>query len=50
MHLEVSPSMTVLAAHEVAHDVKDAVRNALPSIADVLVHIEPDSSPPGTEH
>lgn len=50
MHLEVSPSMTVLAAHEVAHDVKDAVRNALPSIADVLVHIEPDSSPPRTEH
>ncbi len=45
MHIEVSPSMTVLAAHEVAHDVKDAVRSALPSVADVLVHIEPDRSP-----
>ncbi|MBM3837972.1 MAG: cation transporter [Verrucomicrobia bacterium] len=41
MHLEVDPQMTVLRAHEVAHQVKDRVRSQLPMIYDVLVHIEP---------
>ena len=41
MHLEVDPQMTVQRSHEIAHDVKDKVREALPSIRDVLVHIEP---------
>jgi len=41
MHLEVDPQMTVQRAHEIAHDVKDKVRNALPAVFDVLIHIEP---------
>jgi cation diffusion facilitator family transporter len=41
MHLEVEPSMTVHDAHEVAHDVKDAIRAKMPSVRDVLVHVEP---------
>ena len=41
MHLEVDPQMTVQRAHEIAHDVKDTVRNALPAVSDVLIHIEP---------
>jgi cation diffusion facilitator family transporter len=41
MHIEVDPSMTVSEAHGIAHQVKDRVRQRLPVVADVLVHIEP---------
>lgn len=45
MHLEVDPQMTVLRSHEIAHEVKDRVREAMPSVSDVLVHIEPLNIP-----
>jgi len=41
MHVEVDPQMTVLDSHKIAHDVKDKIRDALPAVSDVLVHIEP---------
>ena len=41
MHVEVDPQMTVLRSHEIAHAVKDKVRDAKPAVSDVLVHIEP---------
>jgi len=41
MHVEVEPQMTVLRSHEIAHDVKDKIRDAIPAVTDVLVHIEP---------
>jgi divalent metal cation (Fe/Co/Zn/Cd) transporter len=41
MHVEVDPQMTVLRSHEIAHEVKDKVRGEMPSVSDVLVHIEP---------
>jgi cation diffusion facilitator family transporter len=41
MHVEVDPLMTVQAGHQIAHDVKNKVRAAIPSVYDVLVHIEP---------
>src|SRR5271154_1873665 len=41
MHLEVDPQMTVLRSHEIAHEVKDKIREAMPNVSDVLVHIEP---------
>ena len=41
MHVEVDPQMTVLHSHEIAHDVKDKIRDTMPSVNDVLVHIEP---------
>jgi len=41
MHVEVDPQMTVLHSHEIAHDVKDKIRNTMPAVNDVLVHIEP---------
>ena len=41
MHVEVNPSMTVKRAHEIAHDVKDRIRERLPLVRDVLIHIEP---------
>jgi cation diffusion facilitator family transporter len=41
MHVEVDPQMTVLRSHEIAHDVKDKIRENIPAVSDVLVHIEP---------
>lgn len=41
IHVEVDPGITVADAHEIAADVRLHIRRALPSIADVLVHIEP---------
>jgi cation diffusion facilitator family transporter len=41
MHVEVDPQMTVLRSHEIAHDVKDKIREQMPNVSDVLVHIEP---------
>lgn len=45
MHLEVDPEMPVREAHAVAHQVKDRIRASLPSVSDVLVHIEPARPP-----
>ncbi len=41
MHVEVAPEMTVQQGHEIAHQVKDRVRERLPAVRDVLVHVEP---------
>ena len=41
LHLEVDPEMTVLASHDVACRVRDSIRDQLPWVADVLVHVEP---------
>lgn len=49
MHVEVDGAMTVQESHRIAHEVKDAVRREIPSVRDVLVHIEPArlGPPPG---
>jgi cation diffusion facilitator family transporter len=41
LHVEVDPQMSVLRSHEIAHRVKDQVRAQLPTVMNVLVHIEP---------
>lgn len=41
LHVIVDPQLTVWKGHAIAHDVKDAIREANPRIAEVLVHIEP---------
>jgi len=41
MHVEVQPEMSVRDAHGVAHDVKDAIRAAMPNVCEVSIHIEP---------
>ncbi|MDB6030326.1 MAG: Cation diffusion facilitator family transporter [Verrucomicrobiales bacterium] len=41
MHVQVDPKMSVQRAHGIAHSVKDKIRSTLPSVRDVLVHIEP---------
>lgn len=44
LHVEVNPSMPVVEAHALAHHVKDRVREVIPSVRDVVVHVEPDRS------
>jgi cation diffusion facilitator family transporter len=41
MHIEVDPQMTVQQGHQIAHNVKARVREAVPLVNDVLVHVEP---------
>jgi cation diffusion facilitator family transporter len=41
MHIEVDPRITVQRGHQIAHQVKSRVREAVPSVSDVLVHVEP---------
>jgi cation diffusion facilitator family transporter len=43
MHVEVDPKLTVQEAHGIAHQVKDRVRQDMPNVHDVLVHVEPGS-------
>lgn len=45
MHVEVDGAMPVRQAHELAHQVKDAVQTALPRVNNVTIHIEPFSAP-----
>ena len=42
LHAEVDGNLTVKKGHEIAHDLKDALLEELPQIADVLIHIEPN--------
>jgi cation diffusion facilitator family transporter len=44
MHVVVNADLSVKEGHSIAHRVKDAVRNKLPEILDVLIHIEPARS------
>jgi cation diffusion facilitator family transporter len=39
--VHVSPESSLEAAHKVAHEVEEAIRRELPSVADIVVHAEP---------
>jgi cation diffusion facilitator family transporter len=41
LHIQVDPHETVRVAHDRSGAVKGAIKNALPEVADVLVHIVP---------
>lgn len=41
LHVEADPQMALHAAHALGHAVKDAVQAELPSVLDVVVHMEP---------
>lgn len=41
LHVEADPAMTLQEAHRLGHEVKDAILEALPTVLDVLVHMEP---------
>jgi divalent metal cation (Fe/Co/Zn/Cd) transporter len=41
IHVEVDPDKSVRDGHAIAHAVKDRIIGQVPTIRDVLVHIEP---------
>jgi cation diffusion facilitator family transporter len=41
LHLEVDPDITVRQSHDIATNVRIAIKETLPWVADVLVHVEP---------
>ncbi len=41
MHVEVDPLMTVQRSHQIAHEVKNKIREEIRAVHDVLIHIEP---------
>ena len=43
LHVIVDGNMSVQQGHAIAHTVKDVIRLSDPSIADVIIHIEPNS-------
>lgn len=42
LHISVKADITVKEGHNIAHRLKDAIREKLPEVADVLIHVEPD--------
>ena len=46
LHLEVAPELSVRASHDIAASVRMQVRDRLPWVADVLVHVEPSQMLP----
>ncbi|HUO28277.1 MAG TPA: cation diffusion facilitator family transporter [Bryobacteraceae bacterium] len=46
LHLEVDPDITVRHSHDIATQVRIVIKETLPWVADVLVHVEP--APGGT--
>ncbi len=46
MHIEVDGTMSVTAAHDLAHRVKDAILAGDARVKDVLIHVEPCDSRP----
>ncbi|WP_367393156.1 cation diffusion facilitator family transporter [Lewinella sp. LCG006] len=41
IHLVVDGDISVRTGHDIAHQLKDHIRAAMPEMADVLVHVEP---------
>jgi len=54
LHLEVDPDLTVRDSHDIATRVRGAIKDTLPWVADVLVHVEPSplnaEGAPETKH
>jgi cation diffusion facilitator family transporter len=41
LHIQIAPHLNVVQAHQVTHGVIDAIKSAIPGVADVVVHTEP---------
>jgi cation diffusion facilitator family transporter len=48
IHVQADPSMSLFDAHVLSGRVKGAIRNAVPRVASVLVHMEPYQASPVT--
>jgi cation diffusion facilitator family transporter len=41
LHIHVDPGMTVAAAHDLTHEVEEAIRRRFSDVSDVIIHTEP---------
>jgi cation diffusion facilitator family transporter len=41
LHIEVDGTLSVKEGHDIAHRLKARLRNDLPEVADILIHVEP---------
>lgn len=46
LHLMVDGDLNLREAHEISHRVEERLRAALPQLADVTIHVEPDDDEP----
>ncbi|HMK42843.1 MAG TPA: cation diffusion facilitator family transporter, partial [Dissulfurispiraceae bacterium] len=44
LHVQVSPDLSIERAHAIAHAVEKTIKEGAPTVADVIVHIEPAAS------
>jgi divalent metal cation (Fe/Co/Zn/Cd) transporter len=44
LHILVDPQLTVASAHEIAHRVEASLKVRFPELADMVVHVEPDTA------
>jgi len=42
LHVIVNAKITVSEGHSIAHNLKDHLKNKMPQLADILIHVEPD--------
>ena len=42
LHVIVDSKITVKEGHDIAHNLKDYLKNKISQLADVLIHVEPD--------
>lgn len=47
--IEVDPNSTVLASHQIAHNVEESVRREVANIYDAMIHVEPAGDSQETE-
>lgn len=45
IHVQIDGSLTVRGGHEIGHAVKDRIMRKIPSVSDVVVHVEPFDEP-----
>ncbi len=43
--VELDPSLTFARAHDLSHELQDALHTAVPNIADAVIHFEPSGHP-----
>ncbi|MFA6378340.1 MAG: cation diffusion facilitator family transporter [Candidatus Omnitrophota bacterium] len=41
LHIQLDPATRMDKAHDISYDIEDAIRKDIPSVSDVLVHLEP---------
>lgn len=41
LHVQVQPSMSIAEAHQISYKIEEAMKQGIPGVSDVVVHLEP---------